>query len=95
VIKVILLIAALVLSGCSLQEPLVRTEILEVPTMVVVPVPEILTRPCGGPILSKDNELTYGDVVAYSLDIMGALELCNEKLLSIRELSSKSVNEGN
>lgn len=76
----------LALSACSATEPLIRTEIVEVPIRVLVPIPLELTDPCGDSLYLPDNELTYGDVVTYAVQLQGVVEICNKQLTIIREL---------
>ena len=65
-----------------------RVEIVEVPgPRVVVPVDQALTKQVLPPQgLSTDNEITYGDVVSYLVQSLGAVEQCNGQLKAIREL---------
>ena len=63
-----------------------QTEIVTETVRVVVPVPKELTEPCLVRVLPLDNKLTYGDVVTYSVEVLGTLEICNEQLEKIRGL---------
>ena len=74
------------LASCSATQPLVQTELVEVTKRVIVPVPSELTEPCKVRVPSLDKELTYGDVVTYSVEVLGTLEECNLKLEKIRGL---------
>ena len=69
--------------------PVVQTEIVKETVRVVVPVPKELTEPCLVRVLPLDNKLTYGDVVTYSVEVLGTLEECNQKLESIRKLAAE------
>ena len=40
---------------------------------------------------SRDKTLTYGDVVEYSIELMGTVESCNEQLKQIKELNEITI----
>ena len=68
-----------------------RTEIREVRVRQFVPLDEGLTKPCTIPVFSEDTEITYGDVVTYSVQLMGIVEECNKRLAAIRVLEDGIV----
>ena len=70
-----------------------RTEIVTVPKPYMVKIPTELTERCrvsDSLDADSDNVITYGDVVSYSVELLGTVEECNEKLDAIRELQSRS-----
>lgn len=81
------------LSACSATQPLVQTEIIEVPVRVYVPIPEELLEPCRVPVVFGDNSLTYGDVVDYSLAVTGSLNTCNRQIEGIKQIMEEGTND--
>ena len=82
------ILAATLLAGCA-RQPLVRTEIVEVPIRVLVPVPLEMTERCNIPALPSNKAVTYGDIITHLVEVYGTVEECNAKLQAIREYTLK------
>jgi len=78
------LLTIALLAGCAGKGDLVRTEVVELPRSVYVPIPAELTQPC--PIA----EGPLAKAVEVARQRRESLEACNGKLRAIRELGDKA-----
>jgi hypothetical protein len=66
----------------------VRTEVRTVTKLEFKPIPEEMTELClvPTPPLDSKGELLYTALVPYTAEVLGILEVCNDKLALIRQL---------
>lgn len=78
------LVAALLLAGCaSAPQQAPMPEVVKVPVVEYVPVPDKLTKPC--PVTRAKSRTVEAVVDAYNANVT-ALETCNADKAAIRKL---------
>lgn len=67
-----------------MPEQIVKTETVEVPVPVYVPLPEDLIKDC--PVPAFPDPYTVGAAMDYEAALISSLENCNEDKAAIRDL---------
>ena len=70
-----------------------QQEIREVLVPTYISLDSELTSPCQIPTFPTDKEITYGDVVTHSVEMMGSVEECNARFTAIRQLQDTINND--
>ena len=73
------------ISGCGATAPIVRTELVEIPIEVYIPVPGELTAPVRPPQLPA-GQLVNDDLVDYIEQLRGVLDHMNDDRSRIESL---------
>lgn len=79
------------LVGCSMKQPVPRTELVTVSKLEMVPVPPELTAPCLVPMPPLDDQqlLQYEVLPEYLVEVLGIVEQCNSQLNKIKDLGEE------